>query len=139
MAEMDFSAVMVALAAIPVEAELVARSYDWPTADINPPCLVVSYPEGPQDFDTTMRRGHDRALFPAYLVVGDLIKRVTRDKLQPYLQPFKAAIEGATGHGDDPVIPVPWNSVRVASWSVVPFAVEGLDYAAIKFEIDVLT
>lgn len=140
MAEMNFAAVMTAVAAVPVDVGLIDRSYDWPTADINPPCLVVSYPEGPNDFDATMRRGHDRATFPAYLVVGDLVKRVTRDKLQAYLEPFKSAIESAAGHGDpeDPT-PVPWSSVRVASWSVVPFAVEGLDYAAIKFEIDVLT
>lgn len=139
MTEMNFDAVMVALAAIPVDAEIVERSYDWPSPTVNPPCWLVDYPEGPQGFDATMGRGHDRALFPAYLVVGDLTKRVTRAALNTYLQPIKSAIESATGHGDEPATPVPWTSVRVASWSVVPFSVGGLDYMSIKFDIDVLT
>lgn len=138
MTAMDFDAVMVALAAIPVDAEIVETAYDWPSASIKPPCWLIDYPEGPQAFDATMGRGHDRALFPAYLVVGSLVDRVTRAALNTYLQPIKDAIEAATSHGEV-LTPVPWTSVRVASWSVVPFSVGQLDYMAIKFDIDVLT
>lgn len=138
MSGMNFAAVMTALSAIPVEAEIVDRAYDWPTADVSPPCLIVSYPEGPQGFDATMARGHDRAVFPAWLVVGAMVKRETRDKLIPYLLPVKAALEEASTYGAEED-PVPWSTVRVQSWGIEPFSVEGLDYMAIKFEIDVLT
>jgi hypothetical protein len=138
MSEIDFAAVMTALTQVAVDAGVVERAYDWPTADINPPCLVAGYPEGPQGFDATMYRGHDRALFPVYIVVGAMVKRETRDRLAPYLTPFKAAIETAATYGET-MLPVPWASTRVESWDIVPFAVESLDYMAIKFAVDVLT
>lgn len=138
MSEMDFAAVMTALTQVAADADVIERAYDWPTADINPPCLIVSYPEGPQAFDFTMARGHDRATFPAWIVVGALVKRETRDRLNPYLLAFKSAVETATTYGAL-AEEVPWASARVVSWGVEPFAVEGLDYMSIRFDIDVLT
>lgn len=138
MSEMDFAAVMTAIAQVAVDADIVDRAYDWPTADINPPCLVTGYPEGPQAFDATMGRGHDRALFPVWIVVGAMVKRETRDRLAPYLLPFKLALESAVTYGAT-ALPVPWASIRVESWGMEPFAVEGLDYMSIKFGLDVLT
>jgi hypothetical protein len=135
---MDFAAVMTGLSQVAVDAGVVERAYDWPTADINPPCLVVGYPEGPQPFDATMSRGHDRATFPVWIIVGALDRRNVRDRLGAYLLPLKAAVEAASTMGELAEA-VPWASARVQTWGVEPFAVESIDYMSIKFDIDVLT
>jgi len=133
MATMDFVAVMNAIGQAAVDADLVeeGRAYAWPTTTINPPCVIVDYPEGPQAFDLTMRRGADQATFVAFVVVGDMVPRVTGETLNTYLQPFKDAVE-------EFVTPA-WDTARVMSWEVTSLVVKSLPYSALRFEIDVVT
>jgi hypothetical protein len=132
MSGIDVAAVMTGLAEALTDGEtpVLTRAYDWPTLDVEPPALIVGYPETGQPFDATMRRGADRATFPAWIVCGVMDKRSSRDVVAAYILPAKTAWEDATG---------PWESLRVTTWGVDAVNVGGLDYVAAKFEIDVLT
>lgn len=130
MSGIDVAAVMTALTGALVADEVLDRVYDWPTLDVNPPCAVAGYPEAGQPFDATYNRGHDRATFPLWIVCGVADKRSSRDVVAGYVAPAKAALEAGTG---------PWESVRVITWGVDPVNVAGVDYVALKLEIDVLT
>lgn len=138
MAPVDFTACMEAIGAAAVDAGLIedGRAYAWPTTEINPPCVIVDYPAGPQPFDNTMARGSDRTTFVAYLAVGGLVPRISGAVLNTYLQPFKDAVEGYAPELPDEL---PWSTARVTTWEVVPLIVKTLQYQALRFEIDVVT
>lgn len=110
--------------------DVVTRGFDYPSLKVDPPTVVVGYPEGPQNFDTTMVRGIDRALFPVWIVVGDMVRRESRDKLNPYIAAAKAALDGDLGGAVQ--------SARVTTWGIEGFATEALDYVSVKFTVDVV-
>ena len=132
MTGIDVAAVMTGIAETIKAAGVVKRVYDWPTLDVEPPCLIVGYPESGQPFDQTYARGHDRATFPAWIVCGVADKRSSRDVVTSYITAYKDAME-------DPDGDYPWESLRVTTWGVDPVNIGGLDYVAAKFENDVLT
>lgn len=133
MSALDLAAVMDAIADTAVTGGLVedGRAYPYPTATLSPPALVVDYPEGATPFDYTMQRGYDRVSFPVYYVIGKKIQdRTARGDLSDAATNAKTALDGSLGG----VVA----SARVTDWQVVPFAVEALDYVAVKLTLDVL-
>jgi hypothetical protein len=128
---MDMAAVMTAIKDCLHPAVVDHQAFDYPTLTVNPPTVVVGYPEGPQPYDATFSRGLDRALFPCWIVVGDIVRRESREKLTPYITAAKAALE--------PDLDGAVESARVTEWSIEPFSTETLDYVSVKLTIDVLT
>lgn len=115
-------------------AGVVDRGYEWPTLDVNPPCLVVGYPTD-VIYDVTMQRGSDRARFPVWIVCGKADARSSRDAVAVYLsdgaQSVKTALDGNLGG----VV----QSCRVTTTTFENVTIGGVDYIAAAFELDVLT
>lgn len=83
---MNIAGVMDALA---TKARTVyPRAYGYPVESVQPPAVVVSYPEDDITIHSTFGRGSDEAEFPIYVVVGKSSEKPARDALS-------AAIAGA--------------------------------------------
>jgi hypothetical protein len=130
-------AVMDAIAATAKAAGLVSadRAYAWPTLTVNPPCLVVGYPTA-INYDATYARGFDRATFPFWIICGRIDARTTRDQIATYIGPdgaasVKTAMDGPLGGAVQ--------SARVMSATIEATTISGVDYQAVRFDLDVLT
>ena len=94
---------------------------------INPPAAVVGWPE--ITYDTTMSRGSDMFTLPVFVMVGTIDARTSRDVLSPYLQSVKAAVDGHAYTA--------CHFARVASASVEPVSVGGVEYLAAVFQVEI--
>lgn len=137
MASLDLVAVMDGIAAAAIEAELVlgSRVYEWPTLNVTPVCLVVGYPTA-LNYDATFGRGSDRATFPVWLIAGRVDARTTRDAIAQYIGPdgvtsVKTALDGDLGG----VV----QSCRVTAATIEAANIGGIDYQAVRFDLDILT
>ena len=137
MSSLDLVAVMDAIADAAKEAELVLadRVYPWPTLLVNPVCLVVGYPTA-LNYDATFGRGSDRATFPVWLIAGKVDARSTRDVIGQYIGPdgvtsVKTALDGDLGG----VV----QSCRVTAATIEAANISGVDYQAVRFDLDILT
>lgn len=129
---MDGIAATVKAAEIPVLAGTLDRCYGWPAPPgaMVPPALSVAYPDE-LPFDATMRRGADRATFGAWLVLGNVEERSTRDLLSPVVTAIRDALNG-TGHD--------WcRTARVQRVAITAAPQDGLLYLNARFDVDVLT
>lgn len=134
MARLDLAAVMDALVASVVDAGILDRAYGWPLPEVSPPCVVAGYPTSYSP-GVTMDRGHDRATFPIWLVLGRIDERTTRDVFGSYLN-GTADIVDALNNAD---VDHEW-SCRVMAAEVQPWVpVPELTYLSIRFDVDVLT
>jgi hypothetical protein len=99
-----------------------------------PPCAVTSYPED-ITFDATYGRGMDTVTLPVLLVVGESIKRSTRDALAAYTagsgeRSVKAALD-APG----------WTScddVRVREVEFQPVKFNGVDFMGAWLVLEIM-
>lgn len=137
MASLDLVAVMDGIADTARAAGLVLadRVYEWPTLTVNPPCLVVGYPTELR-YDETYQRGSDRATFPVWVICGKVDARTTRDAIAVYIGPdgaasVKTALDGDLGGA--------CQSCRVVSATIEAANIGGIDYQAVRFDLDILT
>lgn len=132
MGQLRVGETMQAIADRALAGGVVARAYGWPVEAVQPPCLVVGYPEGDIEFDAVFGRGSDKALFPAWLIVGKALERSTRDVLSPY-------IAGAAGVKDalDGDLGGLVQTARVTACRVEPVIVAGVEYLSARFDIEV--
>jgi hypothetical protein len=138
MAEFDLVVVMDGIADTVRGSTLSVkdRVFEWPTLTVNPPCLVVGYPTD-MTFDRTYQRGCDQATFPVWVILGRVDARETRNELGRYLTPageietIKSVLDGDLGGA--------CSSCRVMSATIEATNISGVDYQAIRFDLDVLT
>jgi hypothetical protein len=134
-AALDLAGTMDALAAKAVAGGVSKKVYAWPEDGVTPPCVVVGYPE-PIDFDVTMGRGSDRAVFPIYFLCGKVMGKASRAVAS-------AAVTGAAGTKNalDGPLTVGANtaSVRVTNARIGPAIVGAVEYLAVIFDTEVIT
>jgi len=58
--------------------------YDYPPDSIQPPAIVVSWPEDASSFDVAYRRGSDRIVIPVIVAVPNPYDRVTKPLMARY-------------------------------------------------------
>lgn len=129
----SIAAVMTAITEVAVAGEIVERAYDWPTLQVNPPALVVGYPD--LNFDFTFRGGTDRATYPVWIICGLADQRSSRDVLSKYVTGGGATVK-AVLDGD---LAGAVRSCRVVNCNLEVVNIGGLDYAAARFDLDVLS
>ena len=100
---------------------------------ISPPAAVVAWPD-PLTYDSTMRRGGDRAEIPVIVLVGKVDTRTSRDELAAYADgsgssSVKARIEAHT--------PTAYDSARVTRCEFGVITVASVEYLAATFYIDI--
>lgn len=124
--------VMDALAARILAAGVTTRAHAWPVGAVQPPCAIVGYPEE-IEFDTTFRRGSDRAVFPVWMVCGNVHDRSARDVLSAYIgdgaRSVKAALEPNVGGAVQ--------TARVTDCQIEKLPIGAVEYITAKFMIEV--
>lgn len=130
---MDIASVMDDLGAA-LDAVDELRVYPYWAARVTPPSVTVGWPE-PLTYDSTYRRGSDRATFPVTVLVGKVDARSSRDRLARYADgtgthSVKAAIEAHAATAYDTAV------VRSCSFEVI--TISGVEYLAGVFEVDVM-
>lgn len=110
--------------------------YAYPSHNPAAPAAVVTFPEE-FEYDLTMGRGSDQAVFPVHVLVSMVSDRSARDQLADYMSgdgvsSVKRAIEL------DPTLAGAADSTRVASVSVSVMTVGAVDLLAATFQIDVV-
>lgn len=132
MSAINVSAVMQALADRLVAAGVVSNAYGWPVRSAKPVCAIVGYPDGDIDFDATFGRGSDRAVFPVYVVCGNVHDESTRDVISGY-------ITGATGVKDalDGNLGGAVQTARVTGARVDLLTLAGADYLTARFDVEI--
>jgi len=128
----DLSATMDAIANELIDAGVVTRAYPYPVESVQPPCVVVAYPEA-ITFDLTFGRGADVATYPVYFITGLTTDKTARDALSDILAgvgSIKATLDGDLGG----VV----QSARVTDASVESVTVAGVTYIAAKFNLEVI-
>lgn len=131
MAALQLAATMQAIADTIVSEGVTTRAYAWPSGQIQPPCAIVGYPEQ-IDFDATFGRGSDRAVFPVWMVCGNVSDRTARDVLSGY-------ITGATGIKDalDGNLGGAVQTARVTDCQVEKTTIGAVEYISARFDIEV--
>lgn len=127
------AAVMDALAARILAAGVTTRAHAWPVGAVQPPCAIVGYPEE-IEFDATFGRGSDRAVFPVWMVCGNVSDRTARDVLSGY-------ITGATGIKDalDGNLGGVVQTARVTDCQIEKTTIGAVEYIAARFQIEVFS
>lgn len=125
--------IMDAIADTLVDAGVTDRAYPYPVQTVNVPCAVVGYPSK-VTLDITFKEGGDEATFPVWFVVGDVMKKESRDALSAVLTgagSIKAALDGDLGG----VV----SSARAVDIVIEQITIGGSDYLAAKIDLDVIT
>jgi hypothetical protein len=134
MSAIDMAGTMDALAAkVPTTAAY--RVFAWPVEDVTPPCVVVGYPTS-IDFDLTMDRGSDMAVFPVWYVVGKVAGKQARDALSAIITGaagIKNALDGPLTVGSSTA------DVRVTDCTPETITVAAVPYLAARFDCEVIT
>lgn len=129
----NLAAVMDGIAAALVAAGVTTRAHAYPAESLEPPCVVVGYPDS-IEFDLTYQRGADRAEIPVYFVLGRVTERSARDQLA-------AVISGATGIKEtlDGDLGGLVQTLRVTDMRVLNLQVAAASYLAARFDAEVVT
>lgn len=122
---------MDAIAETAQQIEGIGRVHSRPTASIQPPCLVVGYPDGDFDLNTTARRGFDRAEFAAWWVLGRRTERTLADDLAPKILALKNGLDGDLGGAVD--------MCNVKRARIEPVVSDGVEYLAVRLTLDVVS
>lgn len=107
--------------------------FGYPADRINPPAVLVDYPED-ITFDETYGRGMDRLTLRVIVFVGKVSDRSTRDSLAAYCdgsgtRSFKAVLESGTYTAFD--------SLRVTGVTFGVWTEAATEYMAAVFDIDI--
>jgi hypothetical protein len=132
---LDLPAVMEGMAEALSEIDGL-RTYPFPPDTVNVPAAVVSFPDE-VNYDLTAGRGSDRLELPVHVLVGKVSDRASAGLLGLYL-----SVEGESSVKDaveaDTTLDGAAQTVRVVSASVSVITVNGVDYLAATFTIDVV-
>lgn len=134
MGRLDLAAVMDAFAASVVDAGVVERSYAWPNPSVSPPAFVVGYPSSFTP-GVTFERGHDRATVPAWLVLGNIEERTTREVVADYFDAFPSIVDALNAADAGGEFSCRVMLAEFGTWVPTP----ELTYLAIRFDVDVLS
>lgn len=131
MSALDMSAVMDGLAELISDEGIVENIYPWPADTVAVPCALVGYPTD-IEFDLTMGRGSDRAVFPVFFMVGKTSDKSSRNALSLILADatsIKDALDGTHSFG----------AVRVTDCKVNEVTVGAIAYLAAVFTTEVIS
>lgn len=131
MSALALGATMQAIADRLVAAGVVTDAYGWPNRNATPISAIVSYPAS-IEFDATFGRGSDKAVFPVFVICGDVAAEDTRDVLSVYVSgvgSVKDALDGTLGG----VV----QTARVTDCEIAVINLAGVDYMAARYEIEV--
>lgn len=131
MAALDLAATMDAMADVLV-SDVTKRVYPWPSDSIAVPCIVIGYPD--ITFDFTFAGGSDEAEFPVWYIAGKVSDRNTRDELSRIVAGSDSVKAALDGNLDGAV-----NSAYVRTGEVEQITVGGVDYAALKFLVEIIS
>jgi len=111
------------------------RTLAYPPDVIQPPTIIVSYPET-YTYDETFGRGMDRLTIPVVVLVGKVSDRASRDQLAAYVdgsgpKSIKAVVE------DDDAPYTAFDSVRVTGVEFDVVSVAGVPHMAGTLSLDV--
>ena len=109
---------------------VVNRVFAYPTSKVEPPALVVAWPEL-VEYDQTYQRGLDKYMIPVFLVLGESgTQQGKRDQAAEWLSgSVKRALDsGAYSDGA---------SVTVKTGEVDFLTVTGVEYLCFKFMVEV--
>lgn len=131
---MDLSNVMDEIAGS-LETLPGLRVFPYLGGQMTPPAACIGWPD-PLTFDGAFGRGMDRCEIPLWVMVGAVDARSSRDRLAAYLNgsavgSVKAAVDGDGGSY------TACDSVRVASATVGPVSVAGVEYLAAMFIVEI--
>ncbi len=101
------------------------RVFDFRPGSAQPPFAFVDYPTG--DYDHTMARGTDRAVFPVLVAVGNASDRASRDAISAYIVGV-GSIKTAV---DSPGVR------RVTHYEPVDLVLAAGTYMAYRFDVEV--
>lgn len=109
------------------------RVFDYPPENLAPPTAIVAFPEAVV-YDLVMGRGADRATFKVHVIVGDVDKKSSRDRIAPYVtgdgsSSVKAALQAYAGR---------WDTLRVDRADIGRIVLNGITYLAATFDVDVI-
>lgn len=106
------------------------RVHDYVEEWVTPPAAVVDFPDT-VEYDHTLMRGKDRAMFQVHLMVAKNSPRAARDELAGYMNgagttsnSVKAAVDAIGPH------------VRVVQARKNVYTIAGVDYLGAVFEVD---
>ncbi|MET7989851.1 hypothetical protein ABZU76_02970 [Amycolatopsis sp. NPDC005232] len=108
--------------------------FPFTTDRITPPAAIVVWPDT-IDYDTAMARGGDRITLPVYLVVSRMDAKNARDRLARFVNgagdaSVKQALESYAYTACD--------SVRVTQATIGEPRINGVDYLAAQFQLDII-
>jgi hypothetical protein len=125
------SILMDELAEAGLLAEGLERAYAWPAERVEPPCLVVPWPDEVQ-YAATYGGGIDRCRFPLILVLGrGGTAKQNRDKVAHWMSGNLPSVIESYGYTGEHVV-----TVSTAETDIVEIA--GVAYLAMLFETDVV-
>lgn len=109
------------------------NTYDWPPDAIAVPAAFLDYPET-LTYDSTYQRGLDELTLPVYLAVGKVSDRSARDNLSGYVDGSgPASVKQTLETGQYAA----FDTCEVASADFAVVTFEGIDYAAVKFNVNI--
>lgn len=131
----DLNAVMDGLG---VRLKTIAglRVHDYPPDSVAVPAAIVDFPEG-IEYHPTYGVDSASAVFPVYVLVGQVSDRASRDAIAPYANPagdqaVLAAIEA------DPTLGGAAQSLQVQRSDFTKTLISGgVEYLAVRFDVEV--
>ena len=106
--------------------------HDFVPGQVHPPVAIVALPDV-VEYDHTMARGKDRAVYPVYVLVGKASDASARDKLAGYMSGTGASTASVKAAVDSGGL----RRVTGAQTQIMTFA--GIDYLAAVFDVEVTT
>lgn len=131
MSALNLSATMDAIAQRILAAGVTAKSYGWPVDSATSGSAIVGYPES-IDFDQTFGRGSDKAVFPVWIIMGNVSDRTARDALSLLItgaQGIKDALDGTLGGAVQ--------ICQVTNCEISEIVVGGVSYLSAKFSLEI--
>lgn len=121
----------IASAITTADTPITLRAQAWPAESVQPPMVVVGYPES-IDFDVTFKRGADKCTIPVYFVVGKLTTRAARDAISAVIAGAGSVKELLDGNLGGKV-----QTLRVTDCRPESIKIGGVDYLAARFDAEV--
>ena len=140
MTTFNLANIMDGIATMLTNGNVASQVFAYPPAQFNPPCAIVGYPID-LDFDVTFKRGTDRAVFPVWLVAGNVVESSTRGVISGIIDGatgVKTALEASGGTLNGTVSNCQVVDCRIESISQ-PGGTGTIEYMAARFRVEVMT
>lgn len=110
------------------------RAFAFPVKAINPPTVIVAYPQN-YTFDATYGRGMDKMKLRLIVAIGNVTERTTRTRLGAYCD--GAGTSSLKAHLQSGAY-TSFDMVRVASIDFDVITIAGADYMGAIFNLDIV-